>query len=309
MKFHCPVCSKTLNDKIKSYPVKEVFDLWAEQGVLFSSAVMDDVMSSTTEFDLYRCEECQLESFLPLVNGSELFYKELNQKSQYYEDDKWDFHEAIKDIKGLKKIVEIGCGPGNFLLKCKEQGLEVYGTEYNGDAANSARKKGITILSNEELEGMAESFDAVFSFHVLEHVDDPMGFLRSMEKVVRPGGLICVSVPNQKGPIKFIEPCVMNMPPHHLTRWSSRTFKVVCDLIGLEFIREKNEPLLLSNHSYYSLFLIDRVLKGRSFFAKKISAIAKSLTSSFFEYLIQQRQMTHFSFLKGMAVYVVLRKR
>jgi len=48
-----------------------------------------------------------------------------------------------------------------------------------------------------------------------------------MRRMVKPGGLICISVPDQDGPIRFIEPCIMNMPPHHATRWRRPSFEAL----------------------------------------------------------------------------------
>ena len=41
-----------------------------------------------------------------------------------------------------------------------------------------------------------ESLDAVVSFHVLEHVDSPAEFLRHVNRILRPGGLVHLEVPN-----------------------------------------------------------------------------------------------------------------
>ena len=200
-------------------------NLWKELNVHFSEDVIAELKAQTNFTELHTCPTCQLDAFYPILQGTPDFYRELQSKMKYYEDDKWDFHEALKCTIGMKSIIEIGCGPGNFLMKCIGVEIDSYGTEYNLDAVKVAKERGIKILNSEELKFKSGSFDGVFCFHVLEHVPDPREFIKFLIKIVKPGGKICISVPNQDGPIKFIHPCIMNMPPHHLTRWHLKTFK------------------------------------------------------------------------------------
>lgn len=253
----CPICQTKLVDQGQEYSVEELFDLW---NVGFSDQVLIDHKSQSEYTSLFECPECGLGIFLPIIYGTSGFYSELQNKTNYYENDKWDFDEAIKDLVGLKNILEIGCGPGNFLARCKYLGLECFGSEYNDDASRLAKEKGIDILNQSQLDAKSGSFDAVLSFHVLEHVSDPLLFLKLHVSMVKTGGKICISVPNQDGPLKYINPCIMNMPPHHLTRWNIVTFKKIAKKLNLEIERVSYEPLLLTNHSYYSYYFLNYIL-------------------------------------------------
>jgi 2-polyprenyl-3-methyl-5-hydroxy-6-metoxy-1,4-benzoquinol methylase len=95
------------------------------------------------------------------------------------------------------KILDIGCGRGNLLkalkqLKCDCCGIER--TEFPVDTS----LKNIRIYK-EKLEDIsfAESlFDAVVIWHVLEHVDNPVETLREASRILKPGGIIAIAVPN-----------------------------------------------------------------------------------------------------------------
>lgn len=248
--------------------------------------------------------------FLPQIIGSPNFYQELQQCSgeTYYEEDKWDFHEALKDARGLQSIVEIGCGPGIFLAKARFIVPQVFGTEYNDVALRTARNKGLRVLGmNDSCEPYIGRFDAAFSFHVLEHVADPIAFIADMCSWVKPEGLIALSVPNKDGPIKYIDPCIMNMPPHHATRWSLRTFEVLAQRMNLRIERVAYEPLLLQNHNYYSYYWIKHKFSGQTRFDYLVSHLVSKLMCACFE-TIRKRGVRYINFLKGQSMYIVMSK-
>jgi hypothetical protein len=126
--------------------------------------------------------------------------------------------------------------------------------------------------------------------------------------MIKKGGKICISVPNQKGPISYIDPCIMNMPPHHLTRWSLNSFKQAAISLDLKIVDVKYEPLLLSNHSYYSYFLIKKYFFEKSKIMKKIGDYLNKWSVSFFEYIISKKKSNSFSLLKGMSIMVTFEK-
>jgi 2-polyprenyl-3-methyl-5-hydroxy-6-metoxy-1,4-benzoquinol methylase len=306
--YKCPVCNSNLKSQDKKYELNTLMNLWKEINVHFSDKVIAELEAQTIYTELYTCPNCHLEAFFPILNGTPDFYRELQSKMKYYEEDKWDFHEALNDTIGTKSVIEIGCGPGNFLIKCIEKKIESYGTEYNIDAVKFAEGRGISILSSEELESKTGFFDAVFCFHVLEHVQDPKEFINHLIKLIRPGGKICISVPNQDGPIKFIDPCIMNMPPHHLTRWRLKTFKILAEKLNLKIKKVSYEPLLLINHNYYSSFWANHFFSGDIKISKILKKLFTNYSNRFFEKLMNKHGLKYFRFLKGQAIYVVFEK-
>ena len=306
--YKCPVCNFDLKPTNEKYDVNNLMNLWKELNVHFSENVITGLISQTVYTELHTCPNCQLDAFYPVLNGTPDFYMELQSKMKYYEDDKWDFHESFKYMGGIKSVLEIGCGPGNFLTKCIEKKIEAYGTEYNLDAIKVAKDRGIRILDSEELISKNGFFDAVFCFHVLEHVPDPKEFINLLVKLAKPGGKICISVPNQDGPIKFIDPCIMNMPPHHLTRWRLKTFKILAEKLDLKIRKVSYEPLLLANHYYYSSYWANHFFRGEHKVVKMIQNNFKKYSFMFFEKLLNVYKFKYFGFLKGQAIYVVFEK-
>lgn len=311
----CPVCGDSLRSQGESYGIDELFRLWWP--VEFSQATVDEHRRIANATQLYFCPQCGLEVFLPQIIGSPAFYVEAynlagtQSISEFtYSVDKWDFDEAAIDAQGRERIFEFGCGNGDFLSRIRGATSEVAGLEYNPAAVITAREKGLHVYSPDDgTHAFGNDWDAAFSFHVLEHVADPISFVRAMaDTVKKEGGVIGISVPNQDGPIRHIEPCVMNMPPHHATRWRLSTFEALAKRLSLVITRVAYEPLLLENHSYYSVYWVRRLLPQTSFARRVLRFCLSAILRMFFGGL-RRIGVKHFPLLKGQSIYVSMAHR
>lgn len=306
----CLVCQTGLEKKGECYDVVELFRLW--RPVEFSQDTIEAHRRVAEATCLYCCPQCGLEVFLPQIIGTPTFYVEAynlagtQSVSEFtYSHDKWDFDEATKDAEGRARIFEFGCGNGNFLSRISNVASEVAGLEYNPAAVLTARGRGLRVYSPDDgTQAIGDDWDAVFSFHVLEHVADPVSFVQSMANAVKKaGGVIGISVPNQDGPIRYVEPCVMNMPPHHATRWRLPAFKALADKLGLKISRVAYEPLLLENHSYYSVHWVRTLFPQASHSARALRFCLSAILRLVFGAL-RRMGVKYFPLLKGQSIYV-----
>ncbi len=305
----CPICKTELKISDNIYPLNELFKLWAP--VQFSKKTIEEHRLQSEYTQMYSCPECKLEIFLPQIIGTSNFYLELQKTSSgsYYVDEKWEFDEALKDVKKSDSIIEIGCGPGNFLSKVKPYVAYACGTEYNEYAITIARSKGLKVFGIPDVNALQKKgqFDAAFSFHVLEHVSDPVRFLLEMISCVKPNGKIGISVPNMDGPVRYMNPCISNMPPHHATRWKLQTFQVLAERLGLTIERVAFEPLSMKNHSYYSVYWVNHALPGNSFIIRLIRGFMRKALYMFFVMLSTLGKHS-VACLRGQSIYVCLSK-
>ena len=65
-------------------------------------------------------------------------------------------------------------------------------------------------------------FDVVCAFQVLEHVADPLAFIAEAKARLNPGGLLFIGVPNRESYVGRLRDFPLDMPPHHVMRWSRR---------------------------------------------------------------------------------------
>jgi len=98
-----------------------------------------------------------------------------------------------------RKLLDVGCGNGEFLARMRQQGWEVEGVEIDAKAIEWARAKhGLMVHQGplERLQFPGDMFDAITMNHVIEHVHDPVLLLRECLRIQKPEGSLVVATPN-----------------------------------------------------------------------------------------------------------------
>jgi SAM-dependent methyltransferase len=121
---------------------------------------------------------------------------------QQFETEHGSNHDAVRDVQhvlrlrdlGVRRILDFGCGFGQFLEMCHLFGLDAYGVD-----RSSARRSGAGIQVRGELDELTGKFDAITMFEVLEHLDEPLSTLKALRSLLNPGGLMIVEVPDTSG--------------------------------------------------------------------------------------------------------------
>jgi 2-polyprenyl-3-methyl-5-hydroxy-6-metoxy-1,4-benzoquinol methylase len=157
------------------------------------------------------CTQCGLGRFYPMPNPDQL---RALYPDAYYGEPGRKFHPLIeglvravgerhisflsRELTAGARILDVGCGRGVTLGALAEQGFAVHGFEISAEAARGVDSRvEIRIAANlKEAEYRAASFDQVIIWHVLEHLDDPVGTLREAHRILKPGGRLVVAVPN-----------------------------------------------------------------------------------------------------------------
>lgn len=140
--------------------------------------------------------------------------------------------DAFTGSKG--RVLDIGCGAGAFLHRLRELGWETHGIEPDADASEAARKLGLDVRTGtlEQASFRDEHFNVVTALHVLEHVHEPGAFMQEVRRVLKPGGLLYVEVPNLKS---FNFRCFrrewfhLDAPRHLCSYWSKPLKRLLRD--------------------------------------------------------------------------------
>jgi SAM-dependent methyltransferase len=95
-----------------------------------------------------------------------------------------------------RRLLDIGCGDGSFLLTATRAGWVVVGTELN---PQPARRAGLDV--REEISRVAGEglFDCITMWHTLEHMRDIPSMLRHVERLLKPEGKVIIAVPDFGG--------------------------------------------------------------------------------------------------------------
>jgi 2-polyprenyl-3-methyl-5-hydroxy-6-metoxy-1,4-benzoquinol methylase len=256
---------------------------------------------------IYQCNQTKLQFFMPdNAVGSDRLYEQLEKYDWYYMPNKWEHDVALQDLEGCQKVLEVGCGRGAFVDRlCKEAKLEAQGIEINSSAVNYARQKGIPVSQinlNEFSNKMANQFDAICAFQVLEHVSDPRFFLESLTQLVKPGGKLIISVPNSESFLQYCENNLLDYPPHHMTRWCQATFESLTSIFPLRLQQFRIEPLATYHVDLYISTQLSRLPK-----IHLLQSLAFRFSYQILEPVLKNAPSLR-NFIRGHTLYVCLEK-
>ena len=96
------------------------------------------------------------------------------------------------------RLLDVGAGNGQYLLKARSAGWQVVGVEPDPEACAIAGKAGLDVRMGgiECLSSERDAYDVITVNHVIEHVHDPRGLVKSAFLLLRAGGVLCLETPN-----------------------------------------------------------------------------------------------------------------
>ena len=105
-------------------------------------------------------------------------------------------------------ILDVGCGPGFFVAESRKEGFIVMGCDIAQVAAEYAKRElhiEIQTGAFTKISFKEQFFDAVTMFSCLEHTLSPEDNLEKARKLLRPKGLLALSIPNAWGIGRYIK--------------------------------------------------------------------------------------------------------
>jgi 2-polyprenyl-3-methyl-5-hydroxy-6-metoxy-1,4-benzoquinol methylase len=227
---------------IERIPSKSLIACWQS----YFSIDITDELRSVRDILQYRCNDTGLIYFTPAyAAGSKRLYERLQVIPWYYQKNKWEYGVACRELRQCTSIFEIGCGTGEFLKIASSNGHRVAGSELNSRAATQARNAGFNVMEqalNQLCAVHNEAFDAVCAFQVLEHISDPVSFIRAALGLVRPGGRLVLAVPNSAG-FEGLGYDLLQYPPHHMSWWTANCLRSLQQFFPMRVERMIVEPL------------------------------------------------------------------
>jgi SAM-dependent methyltransferase len=140
-----------------------------------------------------------------------------------------------------QRLLDVGCGDGEALLILRELGWKVQGVEFDPSAVAAAGRRGIDVHQGDLASAACQTgtFHLVSSTHVLEHVHDPLGFLRESHRVLAPGGRIVTVTPNAEadGHLRHGRHWRGLEPPRHIGIYTEPALRAMAARAGFQDIR------------------------------------------------------------------------
>lgn len=252
-KLNCPWCN---SEKTQTY-------IWVK-----------DEFLTKEEFQIQECLNCGLLFTEPRPSKDKIgdYYK----SEEYYshQENKKGFipklYESIKAVnlkhkykiatngKSAGKLLDIGCGVGDFIHTAEEQGWQCTGVEPSQDAKAIAKKRiKAEILLSEDLEQITnDTFDVITMWHVLEHVDDLKWQVTQLQRLIKKGGRIVIALPNYKSydATFYKEKWAAYDVPRHLNHFNKETLVKIFKTKDLNLVKTDK----LKWDAYYISFMSEQ---------------------------------------------------
>jgi SAM-dependent methyltransferase len=233
---HCPVCGNKL---LEQY---------------LDSA---DFFFTQESFTLNRCAECGLILTNPFPGfeeslkyyQSETYFSHPNKKRNLF----GYLYQLVRiqnmrsKIRVVKKfirsgrILDIGCGSGDFLLACIKNGFDVSGIEVNDDARNftSARIGSSVYQPKDSMIIPSHHFGMITMWHVLEHIHDLDRQMNDIVRMLEPNGFLLLALPNPESYDcrKYGRHWAAWDLPRHVFHFTPKTIHLLAGKFGLKPIQ------------------------------------------------------------------------
>jgi 2-polyprenyl-3-methyl-5-hydroxy-6-metoxy-1,4-benzoquinol methylase len=255
---------------------------------------IDHTVSHET-FQLVRCESCGFIMTSPRPENSAL--------GKYYMSEDYISHsnrsssviEKIYQIARIvslerkinlvnrhllspeKRLLDYGCGTGEFLNHARKKGFKIQGVEPSSIARQQAQK-----LTHEKIsETIAEvenQFDAITLWHVLEHIPDINKVIGQLKSILTKNGTIFIAVPNHKSndAIRYQELWAGYDVPRHLWHFSQQTMKKLLTKNGLNIV----DTIPMKLDSFYVSMLSEKYKRKKNSISGLTQAFFNGLRSN-----------------------------
>jgi 2-polyprenyl-3-methyl-5-hydroxy-6-metoxy-1,4-benzoquinol methylase len=144
---------------------------------------------------------------------------------------------AYSVVRPIHSVLDIGAGAGSFVYTMDISGVQVVGIEPDVKSRSFLYECYlINMLPKLEMLREEEKFDTIVMFHTLEHLPDPVGFLRLVKQHLAPDGKLIVEVPNIKDHMLILKSYAKTyfFQRPHLWYFSRKTLRNLFEKAGYE---------------------------------------------------------------------------
>ena len=228
---------------------------------------------SDEKFNLVKCKDCELVYVNPRPAQNEIgrfydkdYYSAGNLLKTYIEKVITHYSNLrkkilIKGYKQMGKILDIGCGTGDFLSSFNSDRWDLYGVEPSEEGFSLSINKVSGKIFNDNLINckFADNyFDVISMWHVFEHLYYPNEQLQEIHRILKEDGILIIAVPNIKSlGFRLGRECWFHLDcPRHLYHYHSETMRRMLNKNGFQVLKISFPSFAFPLDLYHSLINI-----------------------------------------------------
>jgi len=149
---------------------------------------------------------------------------------------------VFEATKGPGRLLDIGCGNGEFLRFADKFGWHVVGIDFDEGAVTAAKSEGLDVrVGGVEILGGNEKFDFISLSHVIEHVYDPIELLETCRSLLNEGGVLWLETPNvdSVGRVLYRSSWRGFEPPRHILLFNRESLRSLLLRLGYVSVEQK----------------------------------------------------------------------
>ncbi len=170
------------------------------------------IVYSKPTFRFVRCNECGVlyqnprpkNEFIQNRYDDNYFQYEIENQKNFFQLQLKTFEDCKieKLVNGFekKRILDIGCATGLLLNHLKQKGAHVYGVEICTQSCRYAYENFNLTLYNGTIENAhyeSNYFDIVHFSHLIEHLEDPINFMKEIYRITKKDGYVLITTPRE----------------------------------------------------------------------------------------------------------------
>jgi ubiquinone/menaquinone biosynthesis C-methylase UbiE len=147
------------------------------------------------------------------------------------------------------RLLDVGCGAGTFMLNAQQRGWSVEGTDLSSTAVRaSSDVHGLPVRVGDflDLDFEEGAYRAITAWEVFMHLPDPQAMLAKARRLLRPGGVVVLSVPNEGRKVPYARRGPESGPPVLLNFWDKASLRRFFELNGFRVERLMPQRTMMS---------------------------------------------------------------
>ncbi len=242
-------------------------------------------------YQVLKCQNCRFYFVSPQILTNvemsklydETYFTEMtNWWQKKREQDRKDRLDKLYECLNRKigiRFLDIGCGEGYVLIEAADRGWEVHGLDVFDNRMQSAKRQDIKFFKGDIFNAQFPDnhFDCIYMDSVLEHLFDPVNYLKELKRILKVGGLIYCGVPNEdslfndtkkllfvlSGRFNISERIKPFIDPYHVSGFTKKSLQIAALQLDFQIVQIRNfggQYEILKFSAFSKPFLVNLLL-------------------------------------------------